>query len=177
MKYTVALLAIALQVTGVLSASADMAVAEAAAEAHGVAVAELIAECGDLGIMAVPEGANAGDYRKCLDHPEGTDRALSDPASSIAPLDNDIVVPGPDSRQLKGSEIFGREAMKCEYSAGLGCSRNGFCWKACGTAGDGKWCWTAGGIGFGDWLKCTTYADCSTWAACGQGCAECGCGC
>jgi hypothetical protein len=65
MRFTLSLLALALQVTGVLSASTD-----AAAAAH----AALVEECGDLGVMTVPSGADPSAYRKCAGHPLGDDR-------------------------------------------------------------------------------------------------------
>jgi hypothetical protein len=40
---------------------------------------------------------------------------------------------------LKGGDIFKRKEQACYYDSGLGCSGN-YCWKACGSPGDGTYC-------------------------------------
>ena len=167
MKITIALLAVTLQVTGVLSVAAPVDAA-------------LVEECGDLGVLEVPEGADASEYRKCANHPLGENPRKY--WQSLAPIDAEFVKRDALANpvDLKGANIFDRAAQACYYQAGLGCS-GGYCWKACATPGDGKWCWTAGGDGGGPWLTCGSYSDCSSGSSCGKNCKPgnkaCGCSC
>ncbi|KAL0564558.1 hypothetical protein V5O48_017487, partial [Marasmius crinis-equi] len=92
-------------------------------------------ECGALGVMAVD--GDATDVRKCANHPLGRDRF--DTWESLAPI------------EANETSLTSRAEEKCFYDAPYGCS-GGYCWKACGSPGDGKWCWTAGGDGSGAWL-------------------------
>lgn len=164
MKFNIAIItAIALQITGVISMAAPEAVADAA----------IVAECGALGVMSVTDGANPDDVRKCADHPIGAQRNRV--WQSLAPAE---FLEKRTPADLKGGDIFARKEQACYYDAGLGCS-GGYCWKACGSPGDGKWCWTAGGDGSGAWLTCKTYNDCNPGSSCGKGfgCKACGCSC
>lgn len=164
MKLNIGLIAIAITFTGAYAATATDAKAAA--------------ECGDLGVMTIDlstlsDSMNASDVRQCREHPEGRNRD----GSSLAPIEE---FEKRDPADIKRASLLApREAQACEYSAGLGCSRRGYCWKACGSPGDGKWCWTAAGDGSGAWLTCNTYADCNPNAQCGKGtgCLSCGCSC
>ncbi|KAG7090593.1 hypothetical protein E1B28_009698 [Marasmius oreades] len=125
------------------------------------------AECGALGVMVADESNHASDVRKCADHPiKHEDRRKT--WESLAPFDNTTAA----------STLTTRNDDACYYDAPSGCS-GGYCWKACGTPGDGKWCWTAAGDGSGKWLTCKSYAECNPKASCGKGigCASCGCSC
>jgi hypothetical protein len=127
------------------------------------------AECADLGgvlrISAadLPEGVSLSDVRKCRDHP--ADSAINATSPNNA---TDLVTV--ESQQ------------SCYYQAQYGCTferGTGYCWKHCGESNnDGKWCWTANGLGLGSWITCDTWDDCGTTTyACSVGCARCGCGC
>lgn len=162
MRFTIGLVALAFQAVGVLSLRSE---AELAA---------LVEECGDLGVAAIPEGADPSHYRHCANHPLGEHIEWDD--NDLAPME--VNKPRRDVAAMKGSEIFARA---CYDKAPYGCDR-GYCWKTCGSPGE--WCWTAlGNDGRGDWRKCAAYTDCSGGDdhKCGQGCKQgskaCGCSC
>lgn len=72
------------------------------------------------------------------------------------------------------------EARACWNGAAYGCSRDGYCWRKCGSAGE--WCWLAADNGSGPWLKCVDKNQCAPGAigtaSCGKGdCDACGCSC
>lgn len=160
MKFNIGLIAIALQVAGVLSIAAPDAAAAA--------------ECGPLGVMTVADGADPSQVRRCVDHPIGKRR--DHVWQSLAPPE---YLEERSLADLKGRDIFASKEQECYYDAGLGCS-GGYCWRACGNKpGNGKWCWTAAGDGTGNWLTCIGYIQCNPHAACGKGnqCESCGCGC
>lgn len=115
-------LALALQATGVFGA-------RTAEE-----TAALTLECGDLGVMQIPEGADPAAYRKCANHPLGDSKSKF-PPHSVDPSD---MKKRANSAQLKGAEIFSRAKQACEWNSRGGCSGR-YCWKACGNAGE--WCW------------------------------------
>ncbi|KAF2679375.1 hypothetical protein K458DRAFT_314759 [Lentithecium fluviatile CBS 122367] len=126
MEFNIGLLVFALHVTGVLSVAAPDA-----------AYAALAAECGDLGVMEIPDGAPASEYRRCKKHPLGNDKSIYE--TSLAPSEEGLERRAADPRQLKGSKVFGRAAQRCYYDTGLGCS-GGSCWQVRRSLGDGKWC-------------------------------------
>jgi hypothetical protein len=70
MRFTIPLLALALQAASGLSNSTAADAADAAAAAH----AALVEECGNLGVMVIPSGADPSAYRKCDAHPLRSDR-------------------------------------------------------------------------------------------------------
>ena len=122
----------------------------------------------------LPAGVNLNpdEIRKCADHPLGHVRAVDE---SLAPMNDTI----------KGVAVNVKSPVDdaCYYDAAYGCS-GGYCWEACGNAGDGKWCWMAAKGGWGSWDTCTTYVDCKSFlslSACGKGCIKnplsCGCSC
>ncbi len=158
MKFLTA--AIALQIFSVVSA-------RSAAE-----YAALVQECGDLGVMEVPEGADPSQYRHCEAHPLGTDRRKYK-EQSLAPVDEKRSNAG----NIKAADIFGRKEQACWWESSFGCTGR-YCWKSCGKPGE--WCWTAAGDGGGKWLECRNWSDCNTKQNCGKGCRvskSCGCGC
>ncbi|KAJ6264950.1 hypothetical protein Dda_1103 [Drechslerella dactyloides] len=171
MKVTATALVLIAQFTGVFSA----------------AVSAAAAECGALGVFdtsSLPIGVDASISRKCAGHPMGRDRDLEH--ASLAPMDEVAIKRSQDDADLTPvsvrSVLSGQSAQKCDHSAPYGCSR-GYCWKSCGAKGSGQWCWTAGGVGNGDWIKCKSYTECGTTTyACGWGCigknaGQCGCSC
>lgn len=124
-------------------------------------------ECGGLGVMVdngtLPEGVDPTQLRKCVDHPLG----------------KPDLTPRGDLAETAGTLV---ERVCDPGSAKWGCS-NGYCWKLCGTAGSGTWCWTARDEGYGDWITCEHSTQCSSSFACGQSgggnvpCEACGCKC
>lgn len=189
MKFTTPILFFAPAVlAAAVSESPATANSSAVAETAAVSAAYLkaAAECGDLGVLSVveadlPAGVNRAEVRTCLEHP--LKGAHERHAGSLAPLDNaqiEAAVSAYDRRLASAPtpELGALEARACYYEAPYGCS-DGYCWKACGSAGDGKWCWTANNLGWGSWITCHTYNDCgSTTYSCGQGgCDACGCSC
>ncbi|UPX19194.1 uncharacterized protein EKO05_0009463 [Ascochyta rabiei] len=160
MKLTIGFLALAFQAAGVLSART--------AEEH----AALVEECGDLGVLEIPEGADPSLYRHCAEHPIGAERQWED--ASLAPEANK---PRSDVANMKGAELFARA---CYSGAPYGCDK-GYCWKICGDGG--QWCWTALGDGGGAWRTCSVWSQCSDSQdhKCGKNCKEgskaCGCSC
>lgn len=161
MKFTLSLVALALQLTGAIAA-------RSAAE-----IADLQVECGVLGVQDVPEGADPAKYRHCAGHPLGEDR-LAYVQQSDAPTEKAVKK---DHVQMKAANIFARS---CYYGSEFGCS-GGYCWKQCTDNGDGQWCWTAEGDGGGPWRTCSSWEGCKDKAACGKGCKgkdkSCGCSC
>ncbi|KAF8188471.1 hypothetical protein K438DRAFT_1594301 [Mycena galopus ATCC 62051] len=146
-----------------------------AAQFAGILAASVLSpaeQCGDLGVMNISAidlaaiGITPQDVRTCAGHPEGDAHPMDDSRRGGAQNGTLALTPVDDA---------------CYYQAGLGCSKNGYCWSACGTPGDGQWCWLAYGAGYGSWQTCTTYADCGgITTACGAGCfatGYCGCGC
>ncbi|KAF3915548.1 hypothetical protein ABW21_db0204797 [Orbilia brochopaga] len=155
--------------------------------AYCAAVSSDAAECGSLGVLDasnLPAGTDLSLVRKCAGHPNGRDRDLAN--ASMPPMDGEIMKRSQNEVLTPlsvRSVLTGQTTQKCYYGAPYGCTK-GYCWKACGPQnGDGKWCWTANGLGFNEWIKCQTYNDCgSATYACGQGCgpknyAQCGCSC
>lgn len=119
------------------------------------------AECGVLGVMDVPEGADPSEYRQCAEHP-------------VALLTGD-----PSQHHETGTGLSRRE---CWHGRAAGCSKTGWCYKRCCSGAYGAWCWTAkGSNGKGDWLSCNRDSDCTVKQACGRSnggsCKECGCSC
>ncbi|KXJ90353.1 hypothetical protein Micbo1qcDRAFT_205202 [Microdochium bolleyi] len=102
----------------------------------------------------------------------------------------------PNLDALKGTEIDPNDIRKCKehplgsatavlgkrecyHDAPFGCT-DGYCWKQCGVAGSGQWCWTASNGGFGQWIGCSTNQQCNAQQDCGVGpadCDSCGCSC
>ncbi|KAI0543369.1 hypothetical protein F4679DRAFT_593056 [Xylaria curta] len=132
-----------------LGATANSALAAVAVNAE---LNAKIAECGHIdNVMLVPEGANATDYRTCIEHPLGR----------AGPSDGDSL-----------------SKRACWLGQATGCSK-GYCWKRCGDdLAQGHWCWTAIG-GTGDWYQCSVDEQCHDYMPCGEGkgCASCGCSC
>ncbi|ETS79643.1 hypothetical protein PFICI_09496 [Pestalotiopsis fici W106-1] len=111
-----------------------------------------VAECGSSeNVMSIPEGANASEYRSCLNHPAG----------KAGPTAMDSL-----------------EKRDCWFGGDHGC-KNGYCWKRWGDdLTNGYWCWTALNGGNGNWIQCSTDSQCTTIVACGLGdCKDCGCNC
>ncbi|KAF5177532.1 hypothetical protein FRX31_032882 [Thalictrum thalictroides] len=164
MKLNIIILFIAVQLAGIFAA----------------AISNSAAECGSLAVMStkhLPASINAADVRKCADHPLGHKRSG---VQSLAPMSNDdLIVAAANVNLLASGEV---QADACYYDAPYGCS-NGYCWKDCGPAGRGQWCWLAANGGAGDWTKCSTYDQCRVvpGADCGRNCKQgsnaCGCNC
>jgi hypothetical protein len=145
MKFNTLILSIALQISAVLSA----------------AVSEVAAECGNLGIFTVadadlPAGVNKTEIRMCAQHPLKGHHARQE--GSLAPMDDEQIEAAVTVYRDSLDPAVGLEARDCYYEDAYGCT-DGFCWKACGSAGDGKWCWTASNLGFGAWFSCHTYNE------------------
>ena len=106
MNVIIGLLAVILQITGVVS------VANPVANPVDAALAE---EYSNLGVMVVPEGVNASEYRKCVDHPLGESPRKY--WQSLAPVDEEYVkrdaLASPVN--LKSSNIFDRAVQVCYY--------------------------------------------------------------
>ncbi|KAL5697303.1 hypothetical protein ACHQM5_030855 [Ranunculus cassubicifolius] len=141
------------------------------AESFAAPVSDSASKCGSLGVMSsnnLPEGINPADVRTCADHPLGRNRSG---VQSLAPMSNaDLSVAATNT-----------DPDACYYKAPYGCS-DGYCWKSCGPGGSGQWCWLAAGGGAGQWVKCSTYEQCSLGGAdCGRNCKpgshSCGCSC
>ncbi|OAG05650.1 uncharacterized protein CC84DRAFT_1244086 [Paraphaeosphaeria sporulosa] len=139
------------------------------------------AECAEQGGVLqtaasdLPEGAVLSDVRKCVAHPLGRDRLKEN--WSLPPLEEDPAANATSPAARDVQDIS--QAQACYYDAKYGCTKKGdtgYCWKHCGE--NGKWCWTASNLGLGDWITCSTWADCGTTTyACGIGGASGGCGC
>lgn len=128
-------------------------------------------QCGELGVMqeylnalATSKQVDTSEIRMCKEHPAGTPGEAMD----------DVVKRAADP---EAASLLAPRA--CWHGRTVGCSQSGYCYKACGESGDGKWCWTAKGAnGLGDWITCQNNNDCNRSASCGHGgCAACGCGC
>jgi hypothetical protein len=129
---------------------------------------EVDSDCGLLGEMKLPEVLPAGvdlnpeNIRKCAEHPL-------------------LLIPSElkDERESNAASINASTSLTkrdCEFGSPFGCSKNGFCWKVCDSAGG--WCWTAKNGGIGAWETCTSFNECNTGMACGIGnCDKCGCSC
>ncbi|KAI1850264.1 hypothetical protein JX265_002162 [Neoarthrinium moseri] len=153
------------------NAIAILTVFQVLVKADEAATAAAAAQCGDLGVLSfnakdLPDGVNASDVRNCAEHPLGNGNMLK--------RDND----NETTTESRGLDLL--SPRDCYDKAPYGCT-DGYCWKACGSAGDGKWCWTANNGGLGSWITCKTYNDCggSALYACGKGlnCKTCGCSC
>lgn len=110
MKFNVGLLAVALQITRALSVTA--------------LEVDLAADCGDLSVMTVPEGADPSTVRKCADHPLGNDRKKYEQSLPLA--DQEFQKRDATPAQLKGADIFGRAEQACYCEAGLGITAGRF---------------------------------------------------
>ena len=115
-------------------------------------------DCGVLGVMPVPEGADASEYRKCLEHP-------------IQLLDGTL--------EERDSDLVARACYHGNQTPA--CSKDGWCYMNCDV--NGEWCWMAENRGKGAWTSCKSHNDCVTAyfkraAFCGVGgCKDCGCSC
>jgi hypothetical protein len=127
--------------------------------------ASLVKECGDLGVLDVPEGQSESETRHCLEHP-GRDAT----PISIGRRGRTTVT---DS---ESAEVFALAARECAYTDAPKCAKNGYCWKNCGTSGN--WCWMTYKSPTGPWLSCEADRDCNVSAGkcSGGGCKKCGCG-
>jgi hypothetical protein len=120
-------------------------------------------ECGDLGVMRIdtsklPRGVDLSKMRKCREHP---------------------------SALLDKRDIVTKRACLEKKEGSYGCSKDRYCWSACGSGG--KWCWMAYDGGIGGWMTCSTgnHEHCNpnmvknSHADCGKGedCNACGCDC
>ncbi|KAL4927031.1 uncharacterized protein BDV17DRAFT_292924 [Aspergillus undulatus] len=107
-----------------------------APSALSAAASAAAAECEGMGgVMKVPEGADSTTVRTCKEHP-------------LTPSDGAPSYPNhPDDTQ------------KFYFAAPDGCD-NKYCWKACGSDGDGKRCWLAYSGGTGQWTQCRSWEDC-----------------
>ena len=123
-----------------------------ALQGAGILSASLEAQCGKLGVMKLDK-------------------------STLPPnIDPDQVrLCDEHPTALEQGNVFERA---CYTAKLVGCSR-GYCFRQCGTANSGQWCWTAAVFGYGRWLDCTKDNDCSVFDACGLGsnCGACGCSC
>ncbi|KAJ7137490.1 hypothetical protein C8R43DRAFT_1132093 [Mycena crocata] len=135
MKFDCSFFLLATQLSGILAAAS---------------VISRASECGELGVMNVSAidlgavGITAEEVRTCEGHPMGNSLTRQQLTDMSSPL---TIKPGEDS---------------CYYDSAGGCS-DGYCWKACGIPGDGKWCWLAEKFGYGDWQKCKKYTDCGDY--------------
>lgn len=147
-------------------------------------------ECGDLGVMPIPDGADPSHYRKCLLHPAGnfnphehmveTDRPreadIAELESKGWPQEQDELVEAISKWESSPNNVFASKRMACWYDSYWGCSRDGWCWSSCGCCPDleGYWCWLAGDYGRGPWLRCTRNDQCNPTLSpammCGGGC-------
>lgn len=169
-------------IISMVALSAALTLTQRAAEEN------LVAECGDLGVMTVdpadlPVGVAPSDVRKCLDHPLGRNRPVK--GASLAPLDDvddsfydDMVDEDTSPVETRADGLGALRERGCKKEAPYGCA-GGYCWKACGNMNIGEWCWTAKKGGIGGWIQCTRWQDCGTKTyACGKGgCLSCGCSC
>ncbi|KAK2766264.1 hypothetical protein FQN54_007781 [Arachnomyces sp. PD_36] len=135
------------------------------------AIPDAEARCGDLGAMTVPEGADASQFRSCLEHPLGARPQSSDLENRAPPMSSHDMT--------KRAEPVLRDdvtAQACWHGDPVGCT-DGYCWKTCGD--NGEWCWTALHEGTGPWYKCSASDQCHEYMACGVGssCDSCGCSC
>ncbi|KAH7401953.1 hypothetical protein DE146DRAFT_787696 [Phaeosphaeria sp. MPI-PUGE-AT-0046c] len=166
--------------------------------------AALEAECGDLGVMEVPEGAGVDQskVRHCAGHPNGRSRfpdingnspsgwdAYIASVEDTNPADNINVddrrdPPPASSGAGTPKQLFGRGTAVCmtgQYN--YGCNHGGYCWRVCGGEGDYKpWCWLAwsgSGWGNGPWMRCKRIDDCNEkkGGECCTGHWSCGCDC
>ncbi|KAH4066206.1 hypothetical protein HBI70_172220 [Parastagonospora nodorum] len=189
MKFTsgslMGLCLLGLKVTGVLSAALEANVNAGLARDVAANYAALEAECGDLGVMAVPEGTDPKDVRHCAEHPEGRNRYPSIDTSSDPeePHKLNVVVRAPEAVSESGSvsaeELFGRDTLVCNSDKSpFNCSHGGYCWRECGWK-NGPWCWLAGGNGSGPWMRCRQMRDCdyNRGGNCCVGAGSCGCDC
>ncbi|KAL5697302.1 hypothetical protein ACHQM5_030854 [Ranunculus cassubicifolius] len=149
------------------------------AESFTSPVSNSASKCGSLGVMQtnnLPKGINSVDVRTCADHPLGHHRSG---VQSLAPMRKaDLSVAATNANRVGSGMV---QPDKCYYKAPYGCS-DGYCWKACGPGGSGQWCWLAANNGVGNWIKCSTYEQCSLGGAgCGKNCRpgshSCGCSC
>jgi hypothetical protein len=132
--------------TAVITIIATLGLAAAEYRPSGVEARDL---CGDLGVMAVPEGVDPDSVRLCLEHPAGPIAERQADARACEPI---------------------YEPTGCD---------GGYCWKRCGAdSNSGEWCWTAENGGHGDWITCSGPSDCLAAGDCGIGdCDSCGCSC
>lgn len=123
-------------------------------------------ECGSLGVMVddgtLPEGVDLAQLRDCVDHPLGKEAVDLEPRGHEM-TDNPLV------------------ERSCVFDAWFGCS-SGYCWARCGEQEHGAWCWLAANYGYGGWLTCSSWKNCSPYESCGvasgsQPCSACGCSC
>ncbi|KAF3935454.1 hypothetical protein ABW20_dc0108010 [Dactylellina cionopaga] len=163
MKFTAATLFLIAQISGGMAA----------------AVSSAAAECGSLGVMQVPAGADPANFRKCAGHPLGHARDLSQ--TTYTPLTPEQIEKAQNVKLDARSVIpalSGRGVNACWFGANSGCTK-GYCWKSCGN--NGEWCWTASSGGSGPWVQCNSANQCGSGEACGQGCKsgsnDCGCSC
>ena len=114
-------------------------------------------ECGNLGVMPVPEGADPSKYRHCLRHPSGHDLGPTEPNSFDG-------TQGLSRREDSPANVLGKRA--CWKGRSYGCSSGNsqdkwFCWKRCGSDYNaGQWCWLAADRGNGPWLTCSVDDQC-----------------
>lgn len=126
-------------------------------------LAALEAECGALGVMNwdledLPADVDRSQLRKCREHPH-------------------------DMTTLKERGIL--EKRWCVSHDDGGCSKSGYCWRACKKDNNSpwyKWCWLAWTDGRGDWIPCKSNKDCEPKnigrGNCAVGdCNACGCDC
>jgi len=151
------------------------------------------AECGDLGVMSIPNrllaGVNPAEVRKCLEHPLAHSEPSPYPpqppptrADLWATVAVDLSIEsGPESSVVVARAEVTADLVPraCFFGDQYGCS-GGYCWKRCGL--QGEWCWLAYNAGYGAWTKCFRAADCVGFAQpepdCGKGgCDACGCSC
>jgi len=145
-----------------------------------------VEECGDLGIMPIPDGADPSLYRKCLLHPLGNiNPTKDDEGSNIAPSIPDLEGKVWPQEQDELMEAISRledspnnvlAIRSCWYTSWYGC-KDGYCWSRCGCCPEltGYWCWTAADRGRGPWLRCSRNDQCNPFLsetiACGGGCS------
>ncbi|OAL06722.1 hypothetical protein IQ06DRAFT_263048 [Phaeosphaeriaceae sp. SRC1lsM3a] len=186
MKFTTVCL-IGLKVVGVLSAALEPNLAAGLDRDVPENRAALEAECGDLGVLEVPEGMDASHVRHCAGHPNGrndwvanidtvTDDTITTNDNTKNADDKRDPFPGISSASTP-SKIFGRAAQKCWNGAEkYGCSKNGWCWSNC--IRGRMWCWMSHDNGWGKWMKCSKKEDCGSYK--GGSCSRCSapdCGC
>jgi hypothetical protein len=141
--------------------------------------AELEAECGRLGVMEVPEGAEENTIRHCLEHPRFGDSTFHPVPARVSDQErlNAAELRGSSGADEAVNELFSKKTSAClKGSRQFGC-KDGTCWRACGSSGN--WAWLTAKYGVGPWLKCSIDAQCDygIGVSSGEGCESCGCDC
>jgi hypothetical protein len=133
--------------------------------------AALIEECGDRGVLDVPEGKLESETRHCA--------GFSGDNESPFPVGRYARESRASTADGAATEIFGRAARQCWHGKSFGCTKKDGekrCWRKCGKGGE--WCWLTVASSTGPWALCDNDDQCkSSILVCSSGCSSCGCGC